>query len=321
MHARIVRSGARHLAVALATLLAASAVTFAATSIKSPHAIATDALGRTAAPAQIHAFVVRHQLDKPLPERYVRWLGHFARGDWGRSITTDEPVRPDLVRRLRRTVTLAAISLLLVLPISIALGGFLAQRWGSRLDLGATVGMTVMRAFPDFVLGVGAIMIFAVVLGWLPPESGTAIAFGDFAQKAKAYVLPAITLVLVTMPYMVRMTRASARDALVAPHTRAAALRGLPRRTVVWDHAMRTAALPIVNAAGLTLVHLLSGVIVIENVFSFPGMGQALVTAVSRGDTISVEAIAVVMAAMFIAISLVTDLLAVFFNPRLRSAT
>jgi peptide/nickel transport system permease protein len=321
LYLRIAKSGARYVAVALVTLLAVSAVTFAAASIKSPQAIAIEVLGRQTDQAQIDAFVKRHELDAPLPQRYVDWLADFAHGDWGRSITTDQPVRPELMPRLGRTLMLAAVSLLLVLPTSIALGALLAQRWGSRFDLGSTVGLTVMRAFPDFVLGVGVIMLFAVVLGWLPPESGTAIAFGSFTDKAKAYVLPAVTLVLVTMPYMVRMTRASARDALRAPHTRAAVLRGLPRRTVVWDHAMRTAALPIVSAAGLTLVHLLSGVIVIENVFGFPGIGQALVTAVGRGDTTSVEAIAVVMAAMFIAISLAADLLAVVFNPRLRSAT
>lgn len=319
--ARLLLGGVRQLAVALLTLLAVSVVTYLATSIKSPQAVANSALGRGAAPEQVTAFVQAHGLDAPLPERYARWLSGFVRGDWGTSVSTDRPIRPDLMPRLGRTLLLVTASFLVVVPLSIALGASLAQRWGSRLDVAATSGLTVLRAFPEFVTGVGAIAVFSVLLNVLPPESGTGIAFGTPWQAAEAYVLPAVTLVLVAAPFMVRITRAAARDTLLAAHTRAAAFRGLPRRTVVWGYGMRTAALPIVNAAGLTLVHLLSGTIVVENVFGFPGIGQALVSAVGTGDTVAVQAIAMVTAALFVAISLATDLLAMLFNPRLRSAT
>lgn len=311
----------RQLATALLTVLAVSAVTFLATNIKSPQDVARSVLGRHATPEQITAFVAAHDLAAPLTVRYTRWLGDFMQGDWGTSVVTGRPIQPELVVRLGRTVLLAGLSFLVVVPLSIALGGYLAQRWGSRFDVAATSGLMTLGAFPEFVVGVGAILLFSVLLPFLPPESGTAIAFGTPGAKAAAYVLPALTLVLVAAPFLVRLTRASAREGLTATHTRAATLRGLPRRTVIWDYGMRASAVPIVSATGLTLVHLLGGTIVVENLFGFPGLGQALVSAVGTGDTVAVQAIAVVTAALFVAISLLTDLFAALFNPRLRGAT
>jgi peptide/nickel transport system permease protein len=122
------------------------------------------------------------------------------------------------------------------------------------------------------------------------------------------------------VPYIMRIARASAREAFGAPYVQAAVLRGLSRRRVVWDHAMRNAAVPLVNAIAINLVYLLSGVIVVENVFAFPGIGQALVAAIGNGDTITVQAIALVMGGMFVAISLAADVLVVYFNPRLKAA-
>jgi len=317
----MVMRAARQLAGVLITLIAVSALTFLATSFKSPDDVARASLGRRAAPEQIDAFVRTHGLDAPLAQRYGRWVSHFLHGDWGRSVRTDRPIKPELMPRLVRTLLLVAIAFVVVVPLGIAIGGAVAQRWGSRSDVAATSGLMVLSAFPEFVVGVGAIVVFSVWLGWLPPESTTGLAFGSAGEQARAYLLPAITLVLVAAPFLVRLTVASMRDALVAPHTRAATFRGLSPRTVVWDYAMRSAAVPIVNAAGLTLVHLLGGTLVVENVLGFPGIGQALVSAVGSGDIAAVQAIAVITAALFVGVSLVTDLLAGVFNPRLRSAS
>ncbi|MGH3696944.1 MAG: ABC transporter permease [Pseudonocardiaceae bacterium] len=310
----------RQLVAALLTVLAMSVVTFLATNIKSPQDVARGALGRHATSEQITAFVAAHDLTAALPVRYTRWLGDFVQGDWGTSVVTDRPIQPELVPRLARTVLLVGLSFLVVVPLSIAMGGYLAQRWGSRRDIAATSGLMVLSALPEFVVGVGAILLFSVLIGVLPPESGTAIAFGTPEAKTAAYLLPALTLVLVAAPFLTRLTRASAREGLTAPHTRAATLRGLPRRIVIWDYGMRSCAVPIVSATGLTLIHLLGSTIVVENLFGFPGLGQALVSAVGTGDTVAVQAIAVLTAALFVAISLLTDLLATLFNPQLRSA-
>lgn len=310
---------ARQFGAALLTLLVISIVTFAATNVKSPVDVARNALGRETSEAQLQAYVREHGLDEPVYVRYGNWLGDFARGDWGTSAVTGREVREDVIPRLEKTLLLSLVSLLVALPISIALGLHMARRIGSGQDVSLLIGTVVFAALPEFVVGIGLLMLFAVTLGWLPVDS-TALSFGTTPEKAKAYLLPALTLVIAMVPYIARIARGAARESLAAPYTQAALLRGLPRRTVVWDHAMRNAAVPIVNAVAINLVYLLSGVIVVENVFAFPGIGQALVQAIGQGDTITVQAIALVMGAMFILISLAADLLVVYFNPRLKAA-
>jgi peptide/nickel transport system permease protein len=308
---------ARQLGSALLTLLAISIVTFGATNVKSPREVAQNALGRETTPEQLQAYVEANDLDAPLVQRYVNWLGDFVRGDWGVSPVTQRDVRDDAIPRFEKTLLLSLVALAVALPLSVAVGVFLARRGGGWLDLSSLIGTVIVAALPEFVVGIGLIMLFAVTLGWLPVDS-TALGFGTTTDKAKAYILPALTLVLAMAPYIIRIARAAAREALASPSTQAALLRGLPRRTVVWDHAMRNAAVPLVNAVAINLVYLLSGVIVVENVFAFPGIGQALVQAINQGDVLTVQAIALVMGAMFIVISVLADLLVVYFNPRLR---
>ena len=171
---------------------------------------------------------------------------------------------------------------------------------------------------PGFVLGLLLLLLFAVELRFAPVGS-QAISFGSFTDKAEAYLLPALTLVLAMLPYFTRITRATVRDVLSAPYVQAAVLRGLPRSRVLWNHVMRNAATPIIAVIGLNTVFLLSGVIVVENVFAFPGIGQQLIDAIGSGDGPMVEAIVVLMAVMFVGVSVVADMLAIYFNPRLRA--
>src|SRR6266545_3437538 len=282
----------RQLGVALLTLLVISIVTFAATNYKSPEDVARQALGREAAKVQLDAYLKEHGLDKPIYVRYGNWLGNFVRGDFGTSVVTDRPVRDDIGPRFVRTFLLSLIALAVALPLSVALGVFMARRIGQWSDFTLLIGTVIVAAMPEFVVGIGLLMLFAVTLGWLPVDS-SGISFGGFDAQAKAYVLPALTLVLAMVPHIARIARVSAREAFGAP---------------------------FVHAVAINIVYLLSGVIVVENVFAFPGIGQALVQAIGGGDVITVQAIALVMGAMFIAISLAADLLAVYFNPRLRTA-
>ena len=309
----------RQLGVALLTLLVISIVTFAATNYKSPEDIARQALGREAAKVQLDAYLKEHGLDRPIYERYASWLGDFVRGDFGTSVVTDRPVREDITPRFKRTFLLSLVALAVALPVSVALGVFMARRIGRWSDFTLLIGTVILAAMPEFVVGIGLLMLFAVQLGWLPVDS-SAISFGTPIEQAKAYVLPALTLVLAMVPHIARIARVSAWEAFGAPFVQAAALRGLSRRRVTWDHGMRNAAVPLVSAVAINIVYLLSGVIVVENVFAFPGIGQALVQAIGGGDVITVQAIAIVMGAMFIAISFAADLLAIYFNPRLRTA-
>lgn len=233
---------------------------------------------------------------------------------------TQRPVEDDVVPRLKNTLLLTIIAMLIGLPIAILVGLFMAQRRGRWPDMTVLVASVVVAALPEFVVGIGLIWLFAVTLGWLPVDS-TGLVFGSFGDKVKANSLPALSLVLGIVPYVGRITREAISEPLSAPYTRAAMLRGLTRRRVIWGHTMRSAAVPVVNAVAINIVYLLSGVIVVENLFAFPGIGQGLVQGIEQADTSTVLAITTVLGALFIALSFVADVLVVYFDPRLKPST
>jgi peptide/nickel transport system permease protein len=307
----------RNLGASLLTLLVISVIAFAGTS-SSGREVARNVLGRSVTPAQLDAYAHAHGLDRPVYARYASWLGDFVTGDWGVSPATQRSVKEDVLPRFKNTLLLALVSLIAALPISILIGLFMARRRGRPSDMALLLASVVVAALPEFVVGIGLLMLFAVTLGWLPVDS-TALDFGTTLEKVEAYALPAMTLMLGIIPYVARIARESISEALGAPYTRAAVLRGLSRRRVIWGYAMRNSAVPLVNAVAINLVYLLSGVIVVENVFAFPGIGQQLVQAIGQSDTSTVLAITMVLGAMFIALSFIADLLVVYFNPRLRS--
>ena len=305
----------------LVTLFLISIVAFGMMSVRTPDQVARKKFGNQITTVQVEAFAHKYGLDKPIYERYGKWLWHIAHGDMGTSYVTDTAVSSNVVPRFGRTLILSLVSLLIALPISVAIGVFQARRVGSWSDLSLLTGSVVIAALPEFVVGIGLLFLFAVQLGWLPVDSATALTFASsFTDQAKAYVLPAATLILAMIPYIARIARGALREALGAPYTQAAVLRGLPRRTVIWDHAMRNAGVPLVNAVAVNIVYLLSGVIVVEWVFAFPGVGQGLVQATSTSDAFNVEAIALLMGVMFIGVSLAADLLVAYLNPRLKAA-
>lgn len=306
----------RALAV-LATLWLISVITFAATSLRSPEEVARAALGRTAAPEQVQQFVVQQQLDGSLPQRYVRWLGDFATGDWGTSPITRLPVTQDVGPRLRNTLILAVGSLLLALPLSIALGLAIARRRGGRADVAITTASVVVAALPEFVVGIVLLWLLAVQAGVFPVDS-SGLTFGGLGAQIEAFALPTLTLAIVLLPQFVRMVRAAAIDVLAQPYIRAAVLRGLPVRSILWRHVLPNTAAPLVNIVAINLVWLIGGVIVVENVFAFQGIGQRLVAAVSQGDMPTVQALAMVTGALFLTISLTADAIVARVEARTR---
>lgn len=310
---------ARHCGWGLVTLLLITLVTFFGSSLKSPTELAKASLGQYITPAQAQAFIKQNDLDRPVAARYVTWLGNIAHGDLGTSVITHRPVTDDIMPRLYRTLILTAITLLIAVPIGLAGAVWSARRRGRRSDISVNVVAVVISACPEFVIGIGLLLLFGVVLKWLPVDSGLGIAFGSASAKAKAYVLPTATLVIASVPFIMRTCRATVSSVLAASYVRAATLRGVSRRRATWTHAMRNAAPTVLTAIGLNAVYLLSGVIVVENVFDFPGLGQALVAAVGNGDTTTVQAIAILLGTIFVLISLVMDGIAAILNPRARS--
>lgn len=302
---------------AVGTLIALTLVTFLATNAL-PGDVARTALGRGATPEQLAVFRADQGLDRPVLARYADWLGNAVRGDWGRSLTANRPVADDLGPRIERTALLALAGFALGVPIALAFGLWSGQRAGSPLDTAGSLVVLLLGALPEFVIGFALLVLLAVGLGWFPVES-SGIAFDlPPVDVALRYVLPALTLALVVVPYLLRMMRASTREVTRQPFVRAVQLRGIAPRRVTRAHVLPNALPPVVNVLALNLAELLSGVVVVEAVFGFPGAGQLLVTSVTAGDIPTVQALVLVMGGAFIALNVLADLAVVALTPTLR---
>jgi peptide/nickel transport system permease protein len=302
--------------MAVVTLFLISVIAFLAMN-RSGHTIALNALGKGATAKQLQVYVAEHGLDRNVLVRYFDWLGHYLRGDWGSTLSANLPVKSLVLPAFTHTSELALVALIWSVPVGILLGVFMARR-GGGVDASLLVLLTVVAALPEFVIGLIVLIFLAVELHWFPVDSG-AISQGFGGDWIKAFIMPAVTLGLGVVPYVSRITRASVSEALSAPYTRNAVLRGLPRRRVVWTHATRTASVPLVNAIALNIIYIMGGVIVVENVFAFPGLGRLLVQSVQQSDANAAMAIIVLLGAEFIIIGLLADVSVTYLNPRLRS--
>jgi peptide/nickel transport system permease protein len=293
-----------HLLPRLLTLFVISIIIFGSINALGID-LAQKALGRQATPAQLRAFRHEHGLDKPVVQRYLTWLDDFVHGDWGVSPLTGRSVRSVVQPAFVYTLILAVASLMIAIPLSLGLGIYMAKRPGSRRDFSSSIVVLMVAATPVYVIGVLLILILGVEVSLFPIDS-TLVAYPGLENKAKAYVLPTLTLVIALIPHFSRLTRAAFRETLSSP-------------TITYRHLLPNAAAPIINVIALETMGLLGGVIIVENVFGFPGMGQLLVGSISNGDLISVEAIAMLTGILFVGLNFVADLLVVFLNPRLRS--
>jgi peptide/nickel transport system permease protein len=303
---------------AVLTLFILSILIFVGMNYKSPEDIARAAIGRSATPDELHAYVQQQGLDRPLVVRYLDWLGDALAGNLGVSPVTGRPVSETIMPLLERSMILAAIASVLGISVAIWLGGMMARRMGSRKDVGVLVATVSVAATPEFVVGLGFLVLFGAWLGWLPTESATAFAFGNRGQIAVAYILPVFTVAVAIVPHLYRFVRSSVREGIQAQYTDAAELKGLSTRTVHWDFVIRNSAAPIINAAAINMVFAVGGLVAVETVMSFPGIGQEFVAAIGQGDVITVQAIALILSAIILAIFFVADMLTLAMNPRLR---
>lgn len=269
-------------------------------------------------------------LDRPLPVQYAAWLADFVRGDWGTSITQHRPVTHILRDALGPTILLAGLSLLLTYLLGLATGALQAMRRRSALDTGITAVTAVLQAFPAYVLALGLVLVFAygsALWGWpaglrLPAIGAESVA-ADFlppaqrlADRVRHLLLPVLTLTVIGAAGMARFTRASLVDALRQPFVAAARSRGLSGRRVLVRHALRTALLPLVTLLGLQLPALFSGVVFVETIFAWPGMGRVAVQAVLARDYPVVMAVTAVYAVLVVLGNLLADALAALLDPR-----
>ena len=274
------------------------------------------ALGQRFDPATYEALRERSGLDQPVLVQYFSYLGHALTGDLGVSFRTGEPVTRTLLERLPATASLALVSIVLALLIAIPLGVLAAVRSGSVWDYGATGLSQVGVSVPDFWMGILFILLFTSTLGWLPP-SGYVPFTEDPGGWLQHVIMPAATLGLVSGAILTRFVRGAVLEVLGRDYTRTARSKGLGERVVLRRHVLRAALVPIVTVVGLQLATLLGGVIVIEIVFAWPGLGQVVVDAVRARDYPVVQGAVLLFAATFLVVNLLVDLLYAALDPRI----
>ncbi|WP_277394598.1 ABC transporter permease [Blastococcus litoris] len=275
------------------------------------------ALGTRYSQESYDALRARNGLDLPLVEQYFRWVGHALTGDLGVSFRSGEPVTRLIAERLPATLTLAFAAILVALAIAIPLGTLSALRPRSLTDRAATVVSQIGISVPDFWLAIVLILVFAGTLGWLP-SGGYVPLTEDPLGWFQRLILPTIAVGVVSGSVITRFVRSSVLEALGSDHVRTAQAKGLPGRQVFGWHVLRNALLPLVTVTGVQLAYLLSGVVVVEIVFSWPGLGQLALQAVEARDYPVLQGAVLLFALTFLVINLVVDLLYTRIDPRIR---
>lgn len=259
----------------------------------------------------------RAGLDQPLATQYVSWLGSALTGDLGVSFRSGKPVTASIMGRLPATLTLAFAALAVALLIAVPLGIISAVRQGSVTDYVATVVSQAGISIPDFWMGIMLILLLSLTLGVLPPSGYVSIleSPGDWLRHL---LMPAVTVGVVTGSILTRFVRSSMLEALGQDYTTTARSKGLTERVVVNRHVLKNALIPVVTVTGLQLGFLLGGVVVVEFVFSWPGLGQLALIAVGRRDYPMLQGVVLVIAVLFLLINLAVDLLYAFLDPRIK---
>lgn len=306
----------RRLGFLVLTVFLTSLIIFTVTQFL-PGDVARVILGREASETALQALRSDLGLDRPPPVQYLDWLGGFATGDWGTSFSTSQPIRPLVLERLGNSLRLAGLTLLIAVPLAVFLGVLAALNEERPIDNLISVASLSVVGLPEFVTGLVLIQIFAFWLGWFPASSsirqGTSLL-----EAVPSMVLPALTATLVLLAYIARLTRASVVEELHKPYVRTATLKGIPRRQVVIQHVLRNALLPTITVVAISFGWLISGLIVVENVFNYPGVGRLLTFAIDRRDLPLLQAITLVAVLAFALANLVADILYAALNPRIK---
>ncbi len=320
----VVRFLVRRVAFALFTLLLVSVLIFLGTAVL-PGDAARVFLGRSASPQAVAVLRRELGLEGSVFVQYWHWLSHFVHGDLGLSMTgvadsnTKETVSALISGPLGNSAVLAGTTVVLLVPLSLLLGTFLATRAGRVVDHVVSLGTIGAISLPEFVSGSLLIAVFATWLGWLPAVSLIQPGQGPFSDP-KILILPVMTLLSATLAQVVRMTRASMIDALRSEYVMAARLGGVSEWRVLVFYGLRNALAPTVQVIALNMQWLVGGIVVTETLFGYPGLGQALVNAVNVRDIPTVQSVTLLLAAVYVALNIFSDLIVTYLVPKLRSA-
>ena len=310
----------KRLAALLATLAVASVVVFGVLELLPGNA-AQVILGDTATPESLAALEARLGLDRPSLLRDQDWIGGLLQGRTARSIGYDTPTAELIGERLQVSLPLAAIAMLLTVVLALALGLYAASRHGTLADLGVMAGSQLGIAIPNFWFAILLILLFAVHLQWVGAggfPGWSADDGGGLLPGLRALILPAVSLAVVQAAILARMTRSAVLDVMREDFVRTARAKGLSRRQVLLRHVLRNAMIPVLTVMGLQFANLVTGTIVVENVFVLPGIGRLVFQAIANRDLVVVRDVVMLLAAVVVVVNFVVDELYAVVDPRLR---
>jgi len=312
---KILKMIAQRLGLGLITLLVVSMIIFLGVELL-PGDLAEAILGQSATEETVAAFRRELKLDLPPHERYLDWIIGILQGDMGKSLANQREISELIGVRLWNTMFLAVVAAIISVPLAVMLGILAALYRNSIYDRVVNVVTLSSISFPEFFVAYILILFLAVKLGWFPSISNVSEDLGLW-ERIYRVSLPALTLTLVVVAHMMRMTRAAIINLLASPYIEMANLKGLSRSRIIVKHALPNAWAPIINVIVINLAYLVVGVVVVEVVFVYPGLGQLLVDSVSKRDMPVVQASSMIFAATYILLNLTADILSILTNPRL----
>ncbi len=309
----------RRLLLGIVVLILVSILVFAATQAL-PGDPARAILGRSATPASLAALRRQLHLDQPVLSQYWSWVTGLLHGNLGKSLAAQEPVTTLLGPRLVNSAVLVALAAVVSIPLSIAIGAWAAFRREKVFDTASSILLLVLAALPEFVVAVVLVILFATtVFPRALPAISTVPPGSRPWDNWEALVLPTLTLVIAVAPYVARIMRASMIEVLESDYVEMARLKGLPERTVLLRHALPNALGPVFQVIALNLAYLAGGIIVVEFVFNYTGVGSAIQEAVINHDLPVIQALAMLIAAVYVILNLLADVATIFVTPRLRT--
>ena len=307
----------RRLALGLLTVALVSAMIFAAVEAL-PGDACTAILQRDASGQRLDNCRRELGIDRPALPRYLEWAGGAVRGDLGVSAHNGKPISTLVGDRLKNTLLLAACSLALGVPLAIGLGILTGLRRDGAADIAISTATIFAMTIPEFVSATVLIFVFSIWLGWVPGIV-TASASSPASAFFPGIVLPMVVLTMVMTAHILRTVRSSVIEVLASDYVQMAILKGVPYRRLVLRHVLPNALLPAINVIALTIAWLLGGVVVVEKVFNYPGLGNYMIDSISDRDLPVVQAIALILAAVYVGVNLAADMLGMLLNPRFRT--
>lgn len=309
---------AKRLGISVLILFVISLIIFFATLLL-PGDPARAILGQQATPERIAAINAEMNLDAPWYERYFLWLGGLVTGDLGTSVASGQPVAELLSDRVGASLILMVTAAVIAIPLGLLIGIWSALRRGTRADSAVTVGSLALAALPEFVIGIALVALFATSVFQILPAVTMQPPGSHVWDFPAQLILPTVVLVLAVSPYIVRMMRATMIEVLGSGFVEMARLKGVPERQVIFRHALPHAIGPVAQVVAIQLAWLAGGVAVVEYVFRYPGLGQALIDAVTYRDVQVVQAVVMLIAVVYIVVNLLADIVGILSNPKLRT--